>query len=361
VTRSPVLGARQPDLEALRAFAALLVFASHLPWYQYFPNGLVRNAPAWLSPAAPIFGAGGFAVVLFLVLSGTGLCRLLVLKAPPLVRYLKDRLGRLFYIFWLIAAPILAISFGIGWLRFGQLGNAALMLLGLGFVTRGSWAAIFPSWWYMAIAWQAVVVMPLLVLGFRRIRPAGVLAISAFVVLASCWVVPASGLGYAEKSLIICRGLEVLGGAFLALELWPEVREKLGVSRRGAALLVAATVACMVAMLATGLGGRWLYRAVGLALVALVVYAHPIQRFGGGRIARAAVYAGGLSFATYLLHEPVMLAIRMLTGAPTHISLGSLATVSLVVVVALAVLFTRGLAWLETVRTRRPVAKGETP
>jgi peptidoglycan/LPS O-acetylase OafA/YrhL len=73
------------------------------------------------------------------------------------------------------------------------------------------------------------------------------------------------------------------------------------------------------------------------------------------------VYAGGLSFATYLLHEPVMLAIRMLTGAPTHISLGSLATVSLVVVVALAVLFTRGLAWLETVRTRRPVAKGETP
>jgi peptidoglycan/LPS O-acetylase OafA/YrhL len=361
VTRPPVLGARQPDLEALRAFAALLVFASHLPWYQYFPNGLVRNAPAWLSPAAPIFGAGGFAVVLFLVLSGTGLCRLLVLKAPPLTRYLKDRLGKLFYIFWLIAAPVLVISFGIRWLPLSQLGNAGLMLLGLGFVTKGSWAAIFPSWWYMAIAWQAVVVMPLMVWGFRRVRPAGVLVITTVVVVASCWLVPAAGLDYCEKSLIICRALEVLGGAFLALELWPEVREKLGVSRRGAALLVAATIACMVAMLATGLGGRWLYRAVGLSLVALVVYAHPIQRWGAGRVARAAVYAGGLSFATYLLHEPVTLAIRMITGAPTRISLGLLAAVSLVVVVVLAVLFTRGLAWLETFRSRRPVAKGETP
>lgn len=65
MSRPAVLGARQPDLEALRALAALMVFASHLPWYQYFPNGLVRNAPAWLSPSAPIFGAGGFAVYLW--------------------------------------------------------------------------------------------------------------------------------------------------------------------------------------------------------------------------------------------------------------------------------------------------------
>lgn len=361
MTRPAFLGARQPDLEALRALAALMVFASHLPWYQYFPNGLVHNAPAWLSPAAPIFGAGGFAVVLFLVLSGAGLCRLLVLKAPALGRYLRDRLSKLFIIFWAIAVPILLISFGIRWLPLSQLPNAALMLFGLGFVTPTSWAAIFPSWWYMAIAWQAVVVVPLMVFGFRRIRPAGVLAVTALVVLASCFVVPAAGLGYGEKALIICRALEVLGGAFLALEMWPEVRERLGVSRRGAALLVAATIACLVALLATGLGGRWLYRAAGLTLVALVVYAHPIQRWGSRNVARLATYAGGLSFAVYLLHEPVMLVIRHFTGAPTHISLGALAAISVVVVVPLAVLFTRAVARVGVSRQRRDVGEGERP
>ena len=344
MTRPVVLGARQPDLEALRALAALMVFASHLPWYQYFPHGLVRNAPAWLSPAAPIFGAGGFAVVLFLVLSGMGLCRLLVLKTPALMRYLRDRLSKLFFIFWAIAVPALVVSFVIRWLPLTQLPNAALLLLGLGFVTPGSWAAVFPSWWYMAIAWQAVAVAPLMVLGFRRIRPAGVLAVTAVVVLASCFIVPALGLDYGEKSLIICRALEVLGGAFLALELWPEVRDRMGVSRRGTALLVLGTIGVLVALLVAGLGGRWLYRAAGLTLVALVVYAHPIQRWGAAGLARAATYAGGLSFAVYLLHEPVMLMIRGLTGAPSGITLGALAAVSLVAVVPLAVLFTRGVA-----------------
>jgi peptidoglycan/LPS O-acetylase OafA/YrhL len=362
VTRPTVPGSRQPDLEALRALAALMVLASHLPWYQYYPDGLVRDAPAWLSPSAPIFGAGGFAVVLFLILSGTGLCRLLVLKAPPLGRYLRDRLGKLFTIFWVIALPILSVSFAIGWLPLTQLPNAVLMLFGLGFVSPASWAAIFPSWWYMAIAWQAVAVVPLLVWGFGRIRPAGVLAVTALVVLGSCYVVPALGMDYGEKSLIVSRALEVLGGAFLSLEMWPEVRDRLGVSRRTAALLVAATIACMVALLVAGLGGRWLYRAAGLALVALVVYAHPIQRWGAERLAQATCLAGGLSFAVYLLHEPVMLVIRRLTGAPTAISLAALASISVVVVVALAVLFTRGVAWFGHRRAlRRTASEGETP
>jgi peptidoglycan/LPS O-acetylase OafA/YrhL len=213
----------------------------------------------------------------------------------------------------------------------------------------------------MAIAWQAVVVMPLMVWGFRTIRPVGVLLVTALVVLASCWIVPVSGMDYGEKSLIICRALEVLGGAFLALELWPEVRERLGVSRRGAALLVAVTFGCLVALLASGLGGRWLYRAAGLALVAIVVYAKPLQRWGGGRLASAATYAGGLSFAVYLLHEPVMLAIRGLTGAPTHISLPALALISSVVVGALAVLFTWGVGRVAAKRSSgRGASEGES-
>jgi peptidoglycan/LPS O-acetylase OafA/YrhL len=338
-----------------------MVFASHLPWYQYFPDGLVRNVPAWLSPAAPLFGAGGFAVVLFLVVSGAGLCRLVVVKAPPFLRYLRERLGKLFTVFWVIAFPVLVVALATRWMPVSQIPNGLLALLGIGFVTPGSWAAVFPSWWYMAIAWQVVLVVPLMVWGLRCVRPVGVLAVTALVVLASCWAVPQMGLGYAEKSLIVCRGLEVLGGVFLALEMWPEVRERLGVSRREAATLVAVTIACLLGLLVAGLGGRWLYRAAGVSLVAVVVYARVIQRSGVVWLARGAVYLGSLSFAVYLLHEPVMILVRNLAHAPHGISIGALAAISLVVVGALAVLFTRGAARLGAARPRRRVPEGERP
>ena len=353
-------GGRQPDLEALRALAALMVFASHLPWYQYYPGGLFRNVPQWLSPRAPLFGIGGFAVVLFLVISGAGLCRLLVLRGSALGRYLRDRLGKLFRTYWTIGIPIVAVAFASGWLPLSQWLNAALMLLGLGFVSQSTWAAVFPSWWYMAIAWQVVLVAPLMVWGFSKIRPAGVLAVTALVVIASCFAVPALGMDYAEKALVISRALEVLGGAFLAFEMWPEVREKAGVSRRGAALLVAGTFAVLVGILAFGLGGRWLYRAAGLALTAHVVYWRSIERSGVAWLARAGAYAGGLSFAVYLLHEPVMLAIRHISGAPGNITIGLLAAISLIAVGLLAVLFTRGTAWLgHAWSRRRPAAGGD--
>jgi peptidoglycan/LPS O-acetylase OafA/YrhL len=361
VIRPPRTSSRQPDLEALRALAALMVFASHLPWYQYFPDGIVRGVPDWLSPAAPLFGIGGFAVVLFLVLTGAGLCRVLVLKAPPVTAFLRKRLGKLFMLYWTIATPILLLWFATGWAHLDQGWNAVLTLLGLGWVSPASWAAIFPSWWYMAIAWQAVLVVPLMVWGFRTIRPAGVLAVVALVALVSCLAIPAAGFSYAEKALVVSRGLEVLGGAFLAFELWPEVREKAGVSRRGAALLVIATFGCLVALLAAGLGGRWLYRAAGLALVAAVVYARPIQRSGARTLARVAAYAGGLSFAFYLVHEPAMLVIRRFTGAPAGISLPVLATVCAGVVPLVAVLFSASAARLWTALSRRgSVAEGES-
>lgn len=338
---------RQPDVEALRALAAVSVLFAHLPWYQYFPNGVWPEAPHWLAYRAPLLGIGGLAVVVFLVISGAGLCRLLVLRSPRLVPYLRTRMGRLFGVFWAVAIPISVIAFASGWQPPSQLGNVVLVLLGLGFVSKASWAALYPSWWYMAIAWQVVLVMPLLVWAMRRWRPAGALVATAVVVLAGCYLVPLLGMTYdGEKSLIIGRVLEVLGGAFVALELWPEVRERLGVSRRGATVLILATIAVLAGMFFTGLGGRWLYRAAGLALVAAVAYARPLERLGAARVSALAVAAGGASFALYLLHEPVMLVIRQLTGAPGHISMLSLGAIALVVVVPLALLFNRAVeAW----------------
>jgi peptidoglycan/LPS O-acetylase OafA/YrhL len=144
------------------------------------------------------------------------------------------------------------------------------------------------------------------------------------------------------------------------LELWPEVREKLGVSRAQAGALVAATIGCMVVLLAGGLGGRWLYRAAGLALVALLVYARPIERSGVSLLTRAAVYGGALSFTFYLLHEPIMLTVRHFTGAPERISLGALAAICAVTVSVAAVLLTTGIAWVRKAFARRgQAAKGE--
>jgi len=353
----PASRSRQPDVEALRAVAALMVLAAHLPWYQYFPGGVWPSAPQWLAYRAPLLGIGGLAVVIFLVVSGAGLCRLLVLRAPQMRPYLRQRIGRLFGVFWTIALPVIALWFALGWLPLRDAGNAALVLLGVGFVSKASWAAVFPSWWYMAIAWQVVLAAPLMVWLMRRIRPAGALAVTAAVVIASCYLVPLLGMTWdGEKSLIVARALEVLGGAFLALELWPEVRERLGVSRRGAALLVAGTIAVIFGMYFTGLGGRWLYRGAGLALVAAVVYARPLQRLGRARLSALAVTAGGASFALYLLHEPVMSIIRRLTHSPDHISIWLLGLISLVTVTPLAVLF----SYAERAWTARAAARAKT-
>ncbi len=348
---------RQPDVEALRGLAALMVVAAHLPWYQYFPNGVWPSAPHWLAYRAPLLGIGGLAVVIFLVISGAGLCRLLVLRAPKIGPYLRTRMGRLFGVFWTIAIPVLAVWFAVGWLPLREAGSATLVALGLGFVSKASESAAFPSWWYMGIAWQVVLVVPLMVWGMRRFRPVVALAATAAVVMASCYLVPLIGAPYdLERALIVGRALEVLGGVFLALELWPEVRERLGVSRREAALLVVGTIALIAGMYVTGLGGRWLYRGAGLALVAAAVYARPLERWGTAKLSALAATAGGASFALYLLHEPVMSVIRRATGSPTHISLFLLGLISLVVVVPLAVLF----SYAERAWTGRAAARAKS-
>ena len=214
----PASRSRQPDVEALRAVAALMVLTAHLPWYQYFPGGVWPSAPHWLAYKAPLLGIGGLAVVIFLVVSGAGLCRLLVLRTPRMRPYLRQRIGRLFGVFWAVAIPVVALWFALGWLPLRDAGNAALVLLGFGFVSKASWAAVFPSWWYMAIAWQVVLAVPLMVWLMRRIRPAAALAVTAVVAIASCYLVPLLGMTWdGEKSLIVARALEVLGGAFLAL------------------------------------------------------------------------------------------------------------------------------------------------
>ncbi|HEY5506500.1 MAG TPA: acyltransferase family protein [Coriobacteriia bacterium] len=361
MTASPAPSrSRQPDIEGLRALAAIMVVVAHLPWYQYFPGGVWLSAPRWLAYRAPLLGIGGLAVVIFLVISGAGLCRLLVLKSPPLGGYLRTRMGRLFGVFWAAAVPISIGAFVTGWQPIAQLGNVALVLLGLGFVSKASWAALFPSWWYIAIAWQVVLVAPLMVWGMRRLRPWGLLAVTAGIVIAGCYLVPLLGMHYdGEKSLIVGRALEVAGGAFLALELWPEVRERLGVGRGHAAGLVLATVAILAGMYFTGLGGRWLYRAAGLALTAAVVYARPLERLGHARPAALAVAAGGASFAVYILHEPIMLLVRRASGAPDHISLLALGALSLVVVVPVAVLFDRAIGVVQARASARAKANAK--
>jgi peptidoglycan/LPS O-acetylase OafA/YrhL len=352
----PASRSRQPDVEALRGIAALMVVAAHLPWYQYFPNGVWPSAPHWLSYRAPLLGIGGLAVVMFLVISGAGLCRLLVLRTPRIGPYLRTRVGRLFGVFWAVAVPVLALWFAVGWLPLREIGNSVLVLLGLGFVSTASASAAFPSWWYMGIAWQVVLVVPLMVWAMRRFGPLVALAGTAAVVIASCYLVPLIGAPYdLERALILGRALEVVGGVFLALELWPEVRERLGVSRRQAALLVVGTIVLIAGMYVGGLGGRWLYRGFGLAVVAVIVYVRPLERWGGARLSALAVSAGAASFALYLLHEPVMSIVRRVTGAPTHISLPLLGLISLVAVVPLAVLF----SYAERALTGRAAARAK--
>jgi peptidoglycan/LPS O-acetylase OafA/YrhL len=344
--------ARQPDLDALRAVAALGVFASHLPWFAYFGHPSTQGWLGALVGGAPLLGVGGFAVCIFVIISGVALTRLLTLKAPAYLGYVRARFGNLFGTYWAIAVPVLAYVLVAGIIP-AEWWKVALWLAGLGFLTPETLSPPIGSWWYIGLAWQVIVTAPLVVWGIRRFGAWVVVGVAGAVALSTCFVLVPLGIAYAEKTLVVCRILEVVAGAMLACELWPEVGDALGVDRRTAGLAMATTGALLAGLAFAGLGGRWVYRAVAVALVGGVMYARVIERSGKQRAARLACWLGGLSFVFYLVHEAVIKALWGSGVGPGVAPFAVGTAVALVLSTAIAVLFTKGAARLRASRVSR--------
>lgn len=337
-----VVGARQPDLDALRALAALGVFASHLPWFAYYGRPSTSTPIGRLVGGAPLLGVGGFAVCVFLVISGVGITRLLVVRAPKWDAFVRARLGALFGTYWAVAIPVLVVAAALGVLALADLWKVPLWLTGLGVVSRASFAPLLGSWWYIGLALQVILVMPAVVWGLKRFGPWAVLGAAWALALTTCFALAPLGIGYAEKSLIACRGVEVVAGALLACELWPDVAAGLGITRRTAGLALGVAAVSLLGLGTVGLGGRWFYRGAAILLAAAVVYARAIERSGAKWLAAIAVAAGAVSFAFYLVHEAVIKGVWALAGGAGRVQFALGTTVALVVATLLGVLFTRG-------------------
>ncbi len=290
-----------PRLTSLRAFAALVVFLSHLD---------IRGGT--LGAAGPFVAYGYVGVGFFFVLSGFVLTWSYVPGAPVGAFYLR-RFARIWPNHFVMLVVALLVPVTIVDVRAGQLLPTAALLQ--------TWApASFDPYWLNGVSWSLsceaafYLVLPLLLplLLHRGGLTRWGLAVgwwAAAGIVTTALVLRMSGSADAVYTFPPLRFGEFLLGVAAALEL-----------RRGrraptAGLAVLAVVGLLVAGLVRD---RFPLPDIGAALTFLAVVVWAAQRDLDGAdgllTKRALVFAGEVSFAFYLVHELVLLNVAHVTG-----------------------------------------------
>lgn len=308
---------RVPGVDVLRAGAALAVLAIHAYNLGGHPVP-VKAQHAWQVPLIDL--ASG--VWLFFAISGYVICRPFVERlvsgapAPRTGAYLVRRISRIFPLYWLALAALIALQ-GTQGARDWQL---ALHVLLLNNLAPGRQAALFPAAWTLTLEFLFYLSVPalawLLGRGRRRVAPERLV-----LVVCLSW----------GASILFNVGADLLGDGLLGLWLrgslpavWqmfcpgilvavaPHLqrsRRRRGAAAAGAAAaaLVAAAILSAAAPLRFGVvpyelladAGRPLF-AVGFGIVLAAVV-----RESGRRLPPWALRLGVVSYGIYLIH-PVL-------------------------------------------------------
>lgn len=173
-----------PCLTGLRGVAAGWVVLLHLWLLAEAP----RVAPLGLD-LTPLFASGGLGVDLFFVLSGFLLGRPFMAWAagrrpfPNLIQFWKRRCLRVLPAYYLQLALLIVAGFFIAGhlpVDFGQF----LAYLSMEFLWYPHTGPLLNNvWWSLPVEWNFYVVLPLLALGFARMKP------WLMVVLVLAWVI----------------------------------------------------------------------------------------------------------------------------------------------------------------------------
>ncbi len=278
-----------------------------------------------LSHVGPVFGDGGTAVALifapawgvgvdlFFVISGLVVARSLgglrrhrdVLEAS-MAFYIR-RAMRIVPLAWCVAA---VLSLGLLFPAAGVLPED--VRAALTFTSNGHWARCFGGgagcgnpmafapFWSVATEMQFYLVAPLLV--FLLPRPA-LLALAGFVLLLGlCLPRPWGGTLWTYRVDAIAVGLAI--GAIMETRLWPPLIRRLPPIGQVEAMFSMAVAALMLAILPPATHG---VATVALALLCgLIVIRATIGQGGPNPLGRALRRLGGVSYALYLVHLPVL-------------------------------------------------------
>jgi len=317
-------------LTGVRFFAALWVVVYHCTRH----NGLLlaNNHPELRALAYPITSAGVRGVDLFFMLSGFVLALNYMdrlggrLELRPTLRFLWLRLARIWplYMLVIVGAGLLRLirhdlwdSAGTNPITWTNLLRQALMVQQWFPPPRGPNSWVGPAW-SLSAEWLAYLMFPVIVLVVARChhrmraRTLLVFAGLTMVPLVVGIVVQGDMGGSVWILRILCEfttGM-LLCAAASRLRLTPRVRRAAGV---GAWLSVAAVVAWLYAVRL--LGGDFELSASVVVLFAPLIF---FLAIGTGSLhnvlaSRALVLGGGLSYALYLVHSPMLNLFRDVT------------------------------------------------
>lgn len=294
---------RNVSVQCLRGLAALFVMLYHASWYA---GHLLGRDPGWAGVFDGRFGLVGVAV--FFAISGM-LMADLVQRGDPWL-FLGHRLVRIYPAFLVAVAVVLPVNAWLGGYKPAlHLLSALLVPAGQrGYYLGTEWTLVFECSYYVALfglavlqwhrhltviaaAWVAAILAAPLVIGWTD---------AIFGQIHSLWFVPAN-LAFAGGLLIpwIARHLPI---------------------PRGTGIL--ATVILMVALPGDPVVARWLAGAAAVLLV------HDALRIKLRRSAVPGLYTmGEWSYALYLVHVPVFLAVYRLWPASLSVEVAFLCAV----------------------------------
>lgn len=286
-------------IQAARGVAALLVVLYHAG------RGV---APATGSvPLGGAFDFGHAGVDFFFVLSGFIIAyvhRADIGVPAALPRYAWRRLTRIYPVYWLVTAGVLALALLKGTLPvpLAALPSALLLLQEDELPLGVAWTLVHEMFFYavfaLAILW----------------RPLGVAAALAWVALLLARLagvrlgVPVLHFAGGPINMDFLFGIAAAEAVRHVRLAWPRL-----LAVAGAAGFLAAGLAENAGRIATdGLASKLLF---GLAAAAIVLGLAAAERQGRLRVGRAAVLAGNASYSLYLLHTVVIgLTARVLAG-----------------------------------------------
>ncbi|HEY4245797.1 MAG TPA: acyltransferase [Lacunisphaera sp.] len=301
----------RPELDALRFFAFLAVFITHvLPTARDYYSSRMHLPRAWATLAVDIVRSGGTGVVLFFMLSSYLITSLLIrehnqtgtIKIVPFYIRRALRIWPLYFAFLLVCFFVFPM-FGLPHTPVAHI---------VGFVTfTENWVLIFDGHikstalhlWSVSVEEQFYLIWPVLIVtvGISRIRWLAM----ACIIIAFC-----------SRELMAARGSEALWfattshidsiavGALIASVRWDDLGRLSRLSRL--LMFIAGVSIPVVGGIFSADDGRWYYALVrypadtlGCALILLSILGWGC---GGSLLIRTLVYLGKISYGLYVFH-----------------------------------------------------------
>ena len=282
-------------VDVLRILGAALIFVYHFSRDYQFTFGMGKPSPG-MALVTDQFALIG--ISLFVILSGLSYY---LSKRPGhsgFAEY-RRRIGRLLLPLWVIGVPYVIAGLALGEMSANELWKLPFWFLGLGVVSPATYLPVSAAWWYVTLAVQCVLILPVVWLLTDRIGiTAGVIALALveFATLALIGLLPPAW-HYLVQGLVFARLIEIAVGIIAAAAC----RRLIG-AWKALGLCILAIAASLLAQQLGAITPAWIVSGWAIATAGLAF------ALGAGSHPSAA-FLTSIAVATYpfyLVHSPIV-------------------------------------------------------